>query len=143
MKPIVVGTVLSIAALVARQVEAQRVQPEIRFEALGPNPYQGLLGLALHFPAGRYVRVGLGGTGFAIGRADLIARFTFDPYRQQQWALSIGGGLSRDYDRGLFLAVHSDLEGPLVAGPTPFVSAGLAGGPRFAIGVRRGFRNRR
>ena len=122
---------------------AQRVQPEIRFETLGSDPYQGLLGLALHFPAGRYVRIGFGGTGFAIGRTDLIARFTFDPYRQQRWALSVGGGVIYDYDRGPLLAVHSDLEGPLAKSVTPFISAGLAGGPRFAIGVRRGFRNHR
>lgn len=135
---------LIVVAFFAPQVvQAQRVQPEIRFEALGPDRYQGLLGLALHFPAGRYVRVGFGGTGFAIGRTDLIARFTFDPYRQQRWALSIGGGVSYDYHRGPLLAVHSDIEGPLAKNVTPFISAGLAGGPRFAIGVRRGFRNHR
>lgn len=135
--------VIGLLVLAPQAGEAQRVQPEIRFETLGPDPYQGLLGLALHVPAGRYVRVGFGGTGFAIGRADLIARFTFDPYRQQRWALSIGGGVSYDYDRGPLLAVHSDLEGPLARGVTPFISAGLAGGPRFAVGVRRGFRNHR
>ncbi len=135
--------VIGLIVLAPQAGEAQRVQPEIRFETLGPDPYQGLLGLALHVPAGRYVRVGFGGTGFAIGRTELIARFTFDPYRQQRWALSIGGGVSYDHDRGPLLAVHSDLEGPLVRDVTPFVSAGLAGGPRFAIGVRRGFRNHR
>ena len=135
--------VIALALLAPHAVAAQRVQPEIRFETLGPDPYQGLLGLALHVPAGRYVRVGLGGTGFAVGRTDLIARFTFDPYRQQRWALSVGGGVSYDYDRKALLAVHSDLEGPLWRGVTPFISAGLAGGPRFAVGVRRGFRNRR
>ena len=119
------------------------MQPEMRFETLGPDPYRGLLGLALHVPAGRYVRVGLGATGFAVGRADLIARFTFDPYRQQRWALSIGGGVSYDYDRKALLAVHADMEGPLWRGVTPFISAGLAGGSRFAVGVRRGFRHRR
>lgn len=135
--------VIAVVALAPHAAWGQRVQPEIRFEMLGPNPYQGLLGVALHVPAGRYVRVAFGGTGFAIGRTDLIARFSFDPHRQQRWALSIGGGVSYDYDRGPFLAVHSDLEGPLAGGMTPFVSAGLAGGSRFAIGVRRGFRNRR
>jgi len=134
---------IGLLVLAPQAGEAQRVQPEIRFETLGPDPYRGLLGLALHFPAGRYVRVGFGGAGFAIGRTDLIARFTFDPYRQQRWALSIGGGVSYDYDRGPLLAVHSDLEGPLTRGATPFISAGLAGGPRFAVGVRRGYRNRR
>ena len=139
MKRLIVIALLASAS----QLEAQRLQPEIRFETLGPDPYRGLLGLALHFPAGRYVRVGIGGSGVATGRADLIARFTFDPYRQQRWALSVGGGVSHDFERGPLLAVHSDLEGPLVKNVTPFISAGLAGGPRFAAGVRRGFRNHR
>lgn len=132
-----------LACVAAAPAGAQRVQPEIRFETLGPD-YQGLLGVALHVPAGRYVRVGLGGTGFAIGRTDLIARFTFDPYRQMRWALSAGGGVSYDAElKQLFLALHSDLEGPRMGSVSPFVSAGLAGGARFAVGVRRAFPTRR
>jgi hypothetical protein len=135
--------ILAIAALAPRMVEAQRLQPEIRFETLG-SEFQGLFGVALHWPAGRYVRVGAGGTGFAVGRTDLIARFTFDPSRQMRWALSAGGGLSYDAEtKELYLAVHSDLEGPRVGNVSPFVSAGLAGGARFAVGVRRAFPNRR
>ena len=122
---------------------AQRVQPEIRFETLG-SAYQGLLGVAIHVPVGRYVRVGFGGTGFAIGRTDLIARFTFDPYRQTRWALSAGAGVSYDAElKEPFLALHSELEGPKLGRVTPFVSAGLAGGARFAVGIRRAFPNRR
>ena len=134
---------IAIALLGPLAVEAQRVQPEVRFETLGPA-YQGLLGVALHWPVGRYVRVGVGGTGFAIGRTDVIGRFTFDPNRQMRWALAAGGGLSYDAEtRELYLAVHSDLEGPRMGGVSPFVSAGLAGGARFAVGIRRAFQNRR
>ena len=130
-------------ALTAPAAAAQRVQPELRFEMIGPA-YQGVMGVALHVPMGRYARLGLGGTGFAIGRTDLIARFTFDPYRQMRWALSVGGGLS--YDAGskdLYLALHGDIEGPRLGRITPFLSAGLAGGARFALGIRRAFPNRR
>lgn len=137
------GLAALLLAFAAPVATAQRVQPEVRFETLGAE-YQGLLGVALHVPMGRYVRIGLGGTGFAIGRTDLIARFTFDPYRQMRWALSAGGGVS--YDAQLkepFLALHTELEGPKLRGVTPFVSAGLAGGARFAVGIRRAFTNRR
>jgi hypothetical protein len=141
-----IRALVTLCALVAAMPavgNAQRLQPEIRFETLGPR-YQGLLGVALHVPAGRYVRVGLGGTGIAVGRTDLIARFTFDPYREMRWALSVGGGVSYDAElKELFLALHGDLEGPRVRGITPFASAGLAGGARFAVGVRRAFPNRR
>jgi len=132
-----------LACAGAAPAGAQRVQPEIRFETLGPE-YQGLLGVALHVPAGRYVRVGFGGTGFAVGRTDLLARFTFDPFRQMRWALSAGGGLSYDAElKQFFLALHSDLEGPRIGSFSPFVSAGLAGGARFAVGIRRAFQTRR
>jgi hypothetical protein len=135
---------IAIAALAPGAIGAQRVQPEIRFEVIGPEPYAEVVGFALHSPVGRYVRVGLGGTLGAVNRADLIARFTFDPYRQMRWALSAGGGLSHDFERRkLYLAVHADLEGPQRRGTSPFVSAGLAGGARFAVGVRRAFGNRR
>lgn len=134
---------LLVAMAAPATVHAQRIQPEIRLETISPS-YNALVGVALHVPMGRYVRVGFGGTGFAIGRTDVIARFSFDPFRQMRWALSAGGGLS--YDAGketLFLALHGDIEGPRLGSVTPFVSAGLAGGARFALGLRRAFTNRR
>ena len=137
------GAIVFALAIFAATAHGQKLQPEIRFETLGPR-YQGLLGVALHVPVGRYVRVGFGGTGFAVGRTDLIARFSFDPYREMRWALSTGGGLSYDAElKELFLALHADLEGPRMRGSTPFVSAGLAGGARYAVGIRRAFPNRR
>lgn len=137
---VLAGVLLVCSASVAA---AQRLQPEIRFETLG-SAYQGLLGVGVNVPMGRYVRVGFGGTGFAIGRTDLIARFTFDPYRQMRWALSAGGGVSYDAElKEPFLALHTELEGPRLGKVTPFVSAGLAGGARFAAGIRRAIPNRR
>lgn len=134
---------LVVAMAAPATVHAQRIQPEIRLETISPS-YNALVGVALHVPMGRYVRVGFGGTGFAIGRTDVIARFSFDPFRQMRWALSAGGGLSYDAEKkALFLALHGDIEGPRLGSVTPFVSAGLSGGARFALGVRRAFTNRR
>jgi hypothetical protein len=139
-----VALALLVAAAVAPEAAAQQLQPEVRFEVAGPEPYLGAPGAALHLPMGRYVRVGVGGTFGAVNRADLLARFSFDPYRQTRWALSLGGGLSHDFERRrASLALHADLEGPRLRGTTPFVSAGLSGGARFAVGVRRAFPNRR
>lgn len=140
-----VGLALLVAAAVTPPAAAQQVQPEVRFEVAGPEPYRGAAGAALHVPMGRYVRVGVGGTLGAVNRADLLARFSFDPYRQTRWALSLGGGLSHDFERRrASLALHADIEGPrLHRSTTPFVSAGLARGARFAVGIRRAFPNRR
>ena len=132
-----------LLVIASQAAGAQRAQPEARFETIG-SQRQGLFGVAVSVPMGRYVRIGVGGTGVAVRRADALARFTFDPFRQMRWALSAGGGLSYDTElQELYLALHADLEGPRVGIVTPFVSAGLAGGARFAIGVRRAFRNRR
>ena len=136
------GVALALA-LLAPSAGAQRVQPEIRFDTIG-SAFQGLLGVPLHVPAGRYVRVGFGGTGFAVGPAHVVARFTFDPFRQMRWALSAGGGLSYDAaEKKVYLALHADVEGPRLGGITPFASAGLAGGARYAVGIRRAFPRRR
>ena len=137
------AALVALTLVSATTANAQRLQPEIRFETLGPA-MQGLMGVAVHVPMGRYVRLGIGGTGFAIGRTDLIGRFTFDPYRQMRWAFSAGGGLSYDAElKELYLALHTELEGPRMGNATPFISAGLAGGARFAVGIRRAFENRR
>ena len=133
----------ALMVLASHSAGAQRLQPEARFETIGAA-YHGLVSVAVHVPVGRYGRVGVGGVGVATRRADVLARFTFDPFRQMRWALSAGAGLSYDSElRELYLALHSDLEGPSLGRVTPFVSAGVAGGARFAVGVRRAFRNRR
>ncbi len=131
--------------------ERAHVQPAARADLLRDGVatrVQGALGVEI--PAGIYVRVGMyAGAGSSTAanrgldaRADVIARFLLDPFRQRPWALSAGGGLSLRADHGSvarpFLVAVVDLEGPRMwAGFSPSVQAGLGGGVRVGIGFRR------
>ena len=71
----------------------------------------------------------------------MIARFLFDPFRQQRWGFSAGGGVSvraRDGDRVRpFLVAVLDLEAPRSAsGITPAIQLGLGGGVRIGMALR-------
>jgi hypothetical protein len=121
---------------------AQTVQAEARVEAIGPRPFVYLPAVALGVPTGRYVRTSVGTTLGDPRRIDVLARFTFDPYRERPLALSVGGGISVLRD-ATFLAIVADLEGPTLRRLVPFVQAGLGGGPRFAAGIRQAIRGRR
>lgn len=136
--------------LIATPSHAQRIQPEVRLDALGPAPYTVEPGVGMIVPLGHYVRVGMN-AGFNVRRheaftggswrADLLARVTLDPFRQQRWALSIGGGLS--FRRRTYVAAIVDLEGPETHGWLPALQAGVSGGFRAGVGVRRAIEGRR
>lgn len=132
-------------------LQSQTLQPEIRLDVLGPSPYSLEPGVGVVTPLGYYVRVSAG-AGYALPlesslagdrwRGELLGRFTFDPFRQRRWALSIGGGVS--YRRSAtYLAAVVDLEGPAVRGVLPAVQAGISGGARVGIVLRRAVAGRR
>jgi len=129
---------------------AQQIQPEVRLDAIGPRPYSIQLGAGLTFPFGYYVRssvdVGWGQRdsptlGYGEWRGDLLTRFLLDPFRQQQWGLSLGGGLS--IRRHTYLAAIVDLEGPERLGFLPAVQVGLGGGLRAGLVLRRAYAGKR
>jgi hypothetical protein len=128
--------------LLATPVGAQTVQAEARFEAVGPEPFAYLPAVAFGVPTGRYVRTSVGTTLGDPRRIDVLARFTFDPYRERPLALSVGGGVSV-YRDATYFAIVADLEGPTIRRLVPFVQAGLGGGPRLAAGIRQAIRGRR
>lgn len=144
------GTYAGLLVAVVNVAHAQKPQPELRLDALGPRSVSIEPGLGLNFRMGNYVRLGLaagynvrpnpGAPGNA-WRGDILTRFTFDPFREQRWALSVGGGLS--VRRETYLAAIIDLEGPEVAGLMPAVQAGVSGGARAALILRRAVRGRR
>jgi hypothetical protein len=74
-------------------------------------------------------------------RADLLGRFTLDPFRQQRWGFSIGGGLS--FRRQTYLAAVVDLEGPEWAGLLPALQVGVSGGWRAGLVLRRAIKGKR
>jgi hypothetical protein len=140
------------------QVVQQKLQSEIRLDAFFARSGAVEAGYGFTVPAGLYVRSGLvagigAGRHGVEGRTDLIARFSFDPFRQSRWAPYAGGGLSGRYrselDGGIraYLLLFLGLEGPLPlgerAGWVPAVEVGLGGGARVGLILRRGVNARR
>jgi hypothetical protein len=142
----------ALLSAIAAPAPAQRVQPEVRFDLVGPRPYSPQAGVGGSVAAGVYTRlsaaVGWGprrSTGVSVDggeyRGDFTARVTLDPYRQQRWALAFGGGVS--LRRHAYLAVLVDLEGPERFGWLPVIQAGVAGGARAGVILRRAVPGRR
>jgi hypothetical protein len=136
--------------LLASAAHAQELRPELRLDVLGPRPYSVQPGAGVIIPLGTYVRTSLGiGWGkrrtatstHDEWRGDLLTRVILDPFRQQRWALSIGGGLS--VRRQTYLAAIVDLEGPEMAGALPAIQVGVSGGVRAALILRRARQGRR
>ncbi|HJP59010.1 MAG TPA: hypothetical protein VJ865_03400 [Gemmatimonadaceae bacterium] len=149
---------LTAAAGLSAQTPQQAVQTEWRIDGIFARTAGGEVGLGISLPVGIYVRNGLvGGIGVGQhgveGRTDLLSRFSLDPFRQSRWALYGGGGLSgryrteRDGGSHAYLLLFLGLEGPLPLGRTsgwvPAFEAGLGGGARVGVIIRRGINARR
>lgn len=144
------------------QVPKPSVHPEARLDVILGHQPAVQLGAGVQVPMGYYVRVGLDGAigvatydreaplgspegppGPLDGRADLLVRFLLDPFRQNAWGLSLGGGLSAraepgDHVRPRLLAAV-DLEGRRsMRGVVPAIQVGLGGGVRLGVLLRRG-----
>jgi hypothetical protein len=143
--------VIGVATALAPPARAQVLQPEIRLDALGPSPFTIEPGVGANLFLGNYVRVGAI-AGFNVRqhavltgdswRADVLARVTLDPFRQQRWGVSLGGGLSHR-PIGVRLAAVVDLEGPELRGLLPALQLGVSGGVRAGLIVRRAVPRRR
>ena len=150
--------VLCLPASVTAQGSLQPLQSEVRVDGLFAADPAVHAGYGLTLPAGIYVRTGLvlgagvGRHGLE-GRSDLIARFTFDPLRQSRWGPYGGAGVSarlNSTDEGGtegYLLFFLGMEGPLPLGRSrgwvPFLEAGVGGGTRVGIGLRRAIHSRR
>jgi hypothetical protein len=143
--------IAAFAVLIAASpLRAQRIQPELRLDVLGPKPYSVQPGLGAVMSLGYYVRVSAD-VGYATRanasfmddrwRGDLLARVTLDPFRQQRWGFSLGGGLT--FRRRTYLAALMEMEGPEQAGFLPAFQVGVSGGLRGAVVVRRAIPNHR
>lgn len=142
--------VLLLLVLVPAAAGAQRPQPEARVDVIGPGPYALHAGAGLVLPLGTYVRISAGGAygvrpvsaaGRSEWRGDLLARATLDPFRQQRWALSIGGGIT--VRRRAYLVGMVDLEGPAMRDVLPAFQVGVGGGLRAGVVLRRAMQGRR
>jgi hypothetical protein len=129
---------------------------EYRVDAIDGRHPSVQAGAGLTVPMGIYVRVtATGGIGpewrdnqtLVAGRTDIIARFLLDPFRQTPVALSMGGGVSVPYERGVrvrpLLTAVIDVEGRSRGRVTPAIQVGLGGGARLGVALRTSVRNRR
>jgi hypothetical protein len=146
---------LAASRVAHAQAEYQlRLTPELRADVIRLNDRFGAeAGGGVQLPMGYYTRIGVTAAAGvfesnASGRLDMVARFLFDPFLQQRWGVSAGGGISlraraSDHVRPYLLTVI-DLEGPHSAsGVSPALQLGLGGGIRLGGALRWGaVRNR-
>ncbi len=140
------------------QIPTQSFQSEVRVDGIFARTGAVEAGYGLSIPAGIYMRTGLvagvgAGRNGVESRADLISRFSMDPFRQSRWAPYGGAGLSGRFrssaDGGsrAYLLIFLGVEGPLpdgrASGWVPAVEVGLGGGARVALILRRGINGRR
>ena len=133
---------------------AQRVpelSPELRADAIVGRVPSVQAGVGVEIPAGIYMRVGLDGAAgatwrdgatAATGRADAIARFLLDPFREVPIGLSFGGGVSVPIgapagSRSPYLTLVLDIEGKVHHGVAPALQIGLGGGARIGVVLRQ------
>jgi hypothetical protein len=107
-------------------------------------------GAGLTVPMGIYVRLGLigaagvthdAGANRFSGRSDAIARFSFDPFREMPYTLSLGGGVSVPYVDGMsrvrpYFTAVIDIEGKRRGRLTPAFQVGFGGGTRVGFALR-------
>lgn len=138
--------VLAIAAVfgIANSADAQAV--EGRIDVLTSNPAAIHAAGGFTLPLGTYVRSGIdAGIGSSrngvSGRVDFVNRFHLDPFRQHKWAPYAGGGLTARFDADrhgrAYLLVFVGLDAPASRGIGTSIEAGLGGGGRIGVVIRR------
>ena len=143
----------------ARSIAAQApsgAQVEARAEYIGARTSSLQVGAGLTLPAGRYIRLGTvvtggvathGGDARGAARADLLARFLLDPFRESPVGVYGIGGVSALYDGFeetrprilLGVGVETRPRGRRVLA----AEVALGGGVRIAIVLRRARRSGR
>ena len=131
-------------------------QPEARADAfLGPGG-GAELGIGVNLPVGYYTRASVTLAGGAVwvdhravgsGRIDVVSRYLLDPFRELRWGLYAGAGISTRWDDSAhwrsYLLVLAGIEGPVQRGWHTAFEAGLGGGARLAVVLRRARANGR
>jgi hypothetical protein len=147
---------VSLAAAIATPLGAQafqfkpRTQIEARADAILGSPSAVQLGVGANVPLDYYVRLGAavaGGTGWQDGhttgsaRVDVTARYLLDPFHESRWGFYGGGGLSARWEDSAhwrpYLLLLGGVEGPASRGWRTAFEAGIGGGVRIGIVLRR------
>jgi hypothetical protein len=126
------------------QLNAQDLEGRIDAIVAGPPAIHAGAGITV--PAGTYVRTGLeGGIGASkdgvSGRLDALTRFHLDPFREHRWAPYGGGGVTARFDvdrkTRFYLLIVAGVDGPDSHGVATSIEAGLGGGGRIGLVIRR------
>jgi hypothetical protein len=143
--------------LVPPQPTESRMVPEIRVDGFAARAAGAQLGLGVAIDAGTYTRLALvagagaqrlpGGAVEGVQRLEGVARFHVDPFRQARHGVYVGGGLSVRHVAGgplrPLLVALLGVEGPPHGGVAAAVEAGVGGGARVGVAVRRARRRER
>jgi hypothetical protein len=153
-------TGLAATPVLAQQRPAapQRLRASIRADAIVDHDPGAQLGVGLFTRSAYNVRTGLDlgaggvsrdGTWRGTGRADLIARWLSDPFRQGRWAVHAGGGVGLRVERQAvpqtvaLVMIGVERRGDRDASWVPGVELGLGGGVRLGVTLRQdAFRRR-
>jgi hypothetical protein len=138
--------ILRVSVFLLLAVKAQSQSIEARIDAITAGPAAIHAGAGFTVPMGTYVRSGfdaaIGSSNDGIsGRFDGFARFHLDPLRQHKWAPYGGGGLTARFDDNrstrYYLLVLLGIDGPVTHRMSTSIEAGLGGGARLGVVVRR------
>lgn len=139
----------------AQAARPPRIQPELRADAIVARTSTVQAALGASVAAGRALRLELAagaGPSWRRGvtqlgvRGDVVLRFLLDPDRVARAGFYGGAGVSVQHDpaertRG-YLALVAGVEGRARGAFVPFAEAGIGGGARIGVGVRRTVRGR-
>jgi hypothetical protein len=140
----------SAVLLFGTPLKAQSV--EARIDGIVANPAAIHAGIGITGVTGTYLRSGIvAGIGESkngiSGRVDFVNRFHLDPFREHKWAPYAGGGLTTRFDDNrrtrVYLLLIAGVDGPVTNGLTTSIEAGLGGGGRIGVIIRRATAERR
>lgn len=140
------------AVSVASGAESGAQTLEGRVDAIFAEPSAVHAGAGVTWRLGTYLRsgvvagIGAAGSG-ASGRIDFVNRFHLDPFRENRYGPYAGGGVSARFDDNrtgrVFLLLIVGVDGPVARGVTTSFEAGLGGGARLGVVIRRATPERR
>lgn len=135
-----------LLTLVPHRASSAQSSTEWRVDGIAGGPSAVHAGLGVTMQLGTYVSSGLVGALGASrdglsGRIDLINRFRLDPFREHRWGPYGGGGVSARFDKGRtarpLLLIFAGVEKPATKSVVVSVEAGLGGGGRLGVILRR------
>ncbi|MGK2962466.1 MAG: hypothetical protein ACSLFK_10020 [Gemmatimonadaceae bacterium] len=152
MKELPLTVLLAAAVSIVPAAAARAQTAEGRVDAIFAEPNAVHAGAGVTWRLGTYLRsgvvAGIGATEAGVSaRLDFVNRFHLDPFRESRYGPYAGGGVSTRFDDGrtgrVFLLLIVGVDGPVARGVTTSFEAGLGGGARIGLVIRRATPERR